>query len=127
MSRGTWLHSVIIAAVGISLQVASLAVTCRDHWASPTAHQHHHSTPLNSDRASHDHSDGSPHSLEHCSVQGMPGILVPVLPTLECLGSLSSLLVLVSPALSAQVPFFLDDPFYERISLTLPSKPPIPS
>lgn len=126
MGRGTWLHSVIIAAIGISLQVASLAVTCGDHWALPTAHQHHHTIPLSSDRAPHDHSDGSPHNHEQCSVQGMPGVFMLVLPSLDCLCDLSGLFELIRPALSAQAPL-LDDPFYERISLTLPFKPPIPS
>jgi hypothetical protein len=123
MSRGTGLRLAIIAVVGFSLQAASLAVTCPDHWAFSRVPQRPQSiSPQGPDHASHGHSDGSPHTHEHCSLQGMPGALA--LLSLDCLCDLSRVLVLMSVGPSAPAPL-RDDPSHERISLKFPSRPPI--
>jgi hypothetical protein len=117
MRRGLWVRSVIILAVVSGLQVASLALTCAEHWGLPTAQHHHSASGRASDPTSHHHSH------EECSLQGTPaGVLV--VPGFDCFcADPSSIALLGVPPVERVTA--VDDFYYDRILLEIFFRPPI--
>ncbi len=123
MRRGLWVRLFLILAVVFGLQVASLALTCAEHWVLPTA-QHHHHYPSASVPTSHPHSDGTPHNHAECSLQGTPAVMLLLVPCFDCFcGGPSSIALL--GVLSGERLTTVDDFFHERTLLKTFPKPPI--
>lgn len=123
------MRSLIILVIVCGLQVAALALTCAEHWALPTTQQQHHSVPLEAadppSHSSHSHADGTPHDHEQCSLVGVEHV-VPLLLVagLDCLCDASTSLAAVGVQLTERLAA-VDDSYYERILLEIPSRPPI--
>lgn len=121
MRRGLWPQMLVISVIVTGLQVASLALTCVEHWTLTT--QHHHSVPA-ADHSSHSHTDGTLHTHEQCSFQGAPAPVLLLVPGLDCLGDTSNCLALLHVHPTERLAL-LDDSYPERTLLELSSRPPI--
>ncbi len=121
MRRGLWVRSFIILAVVSGLQVASLALTCAEHWVLPTAQHHHryHNVSLGASGPT-----SGPHSHEECSLQGTPAVMLRVVPGFDCFCDDPSSITLLG-VLSGERLTTVGDFFYERTLLKIFPKPPI--
>ncbi len=121
MRRGLGVRSFIILAVACGLQVASLALTCAEHWVLPTAQHHHryHNVSLGASGPT-----SGPHSHEECSLEGTPAVMLLVVPGFDCFCDGPSSITLPG-VLSGEGLTAADDSYYERILLEIFPRPPI--
>ncbi len=122
MRRGLWLRLTVIVTMIAGLQMASLALTCSEHWL---AHTHQHGITVHlSHESGHSHTDGVPHTDEACRMQALLASVLLLLMGLDALCDSQDALTVffIQPA---QKFTLLYDFSRQRISLEFVSKPPI--